>query len=108
LYKIKNKNLESNTCENYLKIFSVFMASDNNDFIFNVSILIGEGRNKQIRTISLTVTQGKFLYRLPFPTAAPMSVRDILKKAGIDESHCAEVLDIVEVLKEYKVIDVEK
>jgi len=86
---------------------ATFTVSGSNDFISSVSILIGEGRNKRVRTISLTVTQGKFLYHLPFPTAAPMSVRDILKKAGIDESHRAEVLDIIEVLKEYKVIHVE-
>ena len=87
---------------------ATFTVSGSNDFISSVSILIGKGRQRRIRTISLTMTQGKFLYHLPFPTAAFVSVNDILKKAGIDESHCAEVLDIVEILKEHKVIEVDK
>ena len=87
---------------------ATFAISGSNDFISSVSILVGEGRQKRIWTISLTVIQGKFLYHLPFPTAAPMSVSDVLNKAGIDESHRTEVLDIVDILKEYKVIEVEK
>lgn len=85
-----------------------FKVSGSNDFISSVSILVGEGRNERIWTISFIVTQGKFLYHLPFPTAVYMSVSDILKKAGIEESHRVEVLDIVDVLKAYKVIEVEK
>jgi hypothetical protein len=53
------------------------------------------------------VTQGKFLYHLPIPTTAFMNVSDILNKAGIDESHQIEVLDIIDVLPEYEVIEVE-
>jgi len=85
---------------------ATFTVTGSNDFISSMSILVGEGRQKRVRTISLTVTQGKFLYHLPFPTATFMSVKNILKKTGIDESHRAEVLDIIEVLKEYKVIEV--
>ena len=49
--------------------------------------------------------QGKFLYHLPFPKAQPMSVAEIMQKAGVDESLAPEVLDLVQLLERYDVIE---
>ena len=52
--------------------------------------------------------QGKFLYHLPFPSAKPLSVYEIMQKADVDDSYLPEILDIVELLEEYQVIEVQQ
>jgi len=84
---------------------ATFTTSVDNTYISSVSFFIGEGRKRKVRKISLTVIQGRFLYYLPFPTEQPKSIHDILKRAGIDETHSAEIFDIVDVLKENNVIE---
>ena len=49
------------------------------------------GREREERKIKLTTPQGKFLYHLPFPKAVPLSVADIMQKAGIDETLAPEI-----------------
>lgn len=71
----------------------------------SVVIWIGEGRERKERRISLTIPQGTFLYHLPFPTAKFMTISDIMQKAGVDESHSPEILDMLELLESYGVID---
>ena len=87
---------------------ATFTTSPDNTYISSVSFFIGEGRNRKIRKISLTIIQGKFLYHLPFPTADFMSIHNILKKAEVDESHKSEILDIIDVLNDNKVIEIER
>jgi ribosomal protein S25 len=82
-----------------------FSAARNDDYITNVAIWTGEGREREERKIKLTMPQGKFLYHLPFPKAQPMSVAEIMQKAGVDESLAPEVLDLVQLLERYDVIE---
>lgn len=82
-----------------------FSAARNDDYITSVAIWTGEGREREERKIKLTMPQGKFLYHLPFPKAQPMSVADIMQKAGVDESLAPEVLDLVQLLERYDVIE---
>ncbi len=84
---------------------AVFTVARSGDYLSSVTIFIGEGRKKKERKISLTRAQGKFLYHLPFPTAQPLTVKEIMEKAGLSNRNAAEILDISEVLKKYKVIE---
>ena len=82
-----------------------FTAARNDDYITSVAIWTGEGREREERKIKLTMPQGKFLYHLPFPKAQPMSVAEIMQKAGVDDSLAPEVLDLVQLLEKYEVIE---
>ena len=82
-----------------------FAVARSDDYITSVTIWSGNGRERQERKLKLTTLQGKFLYHLPFPKAAALSVSDIMHKAGIEESQAAEILDLVEWLEKYQVIE---
>ena len=82
-----------------------FAAARNDDTIASVTIWSGEGRNRHERKIKLTSPQGKFLYHLPFPKTSPLSVAEIMQKADIDESLAAEILDLVQLLDKYNLIE---
>jgi hypothetical protein len=82
-----------------------FTTSRSNDYISNVVIWAGEGRNRTERKINLSMPQGRFLFHLPFPTADFLTVKDIMKKAGIDDANTPEIVDIVNVLIEFGVIE---
>ncbi len=73
--------------------------------ISSVTIWSGEGRDRQERRISLTGPQGSFLYHLPFPGAEPMSVSDIMTKAGLSADLTPEIIDIVGVLDRYGILE---
>ena len=82
-----------------------FSAARNDDYITRVTIWTGAGREREERKIKLTMPQGKFLFHLPFPKAQPMSVAEIMQKAGVDESLAPEVLDLVQLLEKYDVVE---
>ena len=82
-----------------------FTTSRSNDYISNVVIWAGEGRNRTERKINLSMPQGKFLFHLPFPTADFSEVKDIITKAGIDDANTPEIIDIVVVMIEFGVIE---
>ncbi len=82
-----------------------FSTSRDGQYISHVALWIGKGRDRKERRINLSIPQGKFLFHLPFPSAEPMGVEDIMIKAGVEDTHRSEVLDIVNVLVEYGVID---
>ncbi|MBN1198635.1 MAG: hypothetical protein JXA23_04715 [Bacteroidales bacterium] len=84
-----------------------FTTSRNNQYISNVVIWIGQGRERNERRINLTIPQGQFLFHLPFPSAAFLSVREIIEKAGVDPSNLSEILDIVDALIEFNIIETE-
>jgi len=84
-----------------------FTVARNNQYISNVFIWIGEGRDRKERKINLSIPQGRFLYHLPFPSAEFQNVSEIMEKAGIENGHVSEILDIVNVLMEYHVIESE-
>ncbi len=85
-----------------------FTTARDNESISNVVIWIGEGRERKERRINLTMPQGKFLYHLPFPNAEPLSITEIMKNAGVEKTHFSEILDIVELLERYDVVEVKK
>jgi hypothetical protein len=82
-----------------------FTTARNNQYISNVVIWLGQGRARQERKINLTIPQGKFLFYLPFPSAGFESIHEIMEKAGVSNSNASEIFDIVDVLKEFNVIE---
>lgn len=84
-----------------------FTTSRDNQYISNVAIWIGQGRERTERRINLSIPQGKFLFHLPFPSADFLSIGEIMIKADVDPSNLSEILDIVEALIEFKVIEQE-
>lgn len=82
-----------------------FSVARNEDYITSVTIWTGKGRAMEERKIKLTTPQGRFLYHLPFPKAEPLSIDEIMQKAGIDESLAPEILDMVQLLEKYDVIE---
>lgn len=86
---------------------AMFSTAGQNSYISNVTVFVGQGRMRRERKITLTVTQGKFLYHLPFPTASYVAVQEIMKIAGLDQVWAPEILDIVKLLEELNVIESE-
>ena len=82
-----------------------FSLARGGEYISNVSLWTGEGRDRKERKISLTRSQGLFLYHMPFPNAEFLSMADIMGKAGIDDVFSPEIMDIVEVLEKNDVIE---
>ncbi|MFC2102745.1 hypothetical protein ACFLS7_07095 [Bacteroidota bacterium] len=83
-----------------------FTTARNNQYISNVVIWIGQGRERTERRINLTNPQGQFLFHLPFPSAGFLSIQEIMNKAEVDSSNQSEILDIVDTLIEYGIIEV--
>jgi predicted transcriptional regulator len=82
-----------------------FSVSRDGQYISNVSIWIGKGRERTERKINLSMPQGKFLFYLPFPSAQPETVADIMDKAGVEHTHLSEIIDIINALAEFNVIE---
>lgn len=82
-----------------------FSIARSGDYFSTVSIWIGEDREGKERKINLTVSQGQFLYYLPFPDGKPLTISEILIKGNIDEIHKPEILDLINELYDLKVID---
>ena len=83
-----------------------FSLARGGEVISHVSLWTGNGRDRKERRISLTRPQGLFLYHLPFPNTQALTIADIIRKAGVDEEVIPEILDIVNVLVKYDVIEV--
>jgi hypothetical protein len=82
-----------------------FGVGRDNVSISHVLVWTGEGRSKRERRISLTRDQGRFLFHLPFPTAAPAGMEAIMKKAGVEGAAAGEILDLLEWLETQGVIE---
>ena len=82
-----------------------FTTSRSNDYISSVTIWMGEGRNRMERKINLSIPQGRFLFHLPFPNADYLSIKEIIRKAQTDNTNIPEIVDIVNVLIEFGVIE---
>jgi len=82
-----------------------FSLARGGDYISHVSLWTGEGRDRKERKISLTTPQGTFLFHLPFPQADYLSLAEIMHKANVEESYTPEILDIVELLIKYEIIE---
>lgn len=85
--------------------FANFTRAKNNLFFSGVVVLVGEGRSRMEKRINLTNAQGMFLYNLPFPDGQYQSISDIMHKANVDIENLPEIMDIVNLLIEYQVID---
>ncbi len=81
------------------------LARSGNEFS-SVTIWEGEGRERQEHKISLTSPQGKFLFHLPFPKSRPLSIAEILEKAGVGDQNAPEVQNIIDELIRKNVIEV--
>jgi predicted transcriptional regulator len=84
---------------------AIFKASARGDFISVIHYFSGSGRDRSERRLNLTKNQGKFLFHLPFPTEPRAAVRDLIHKAGIEESYTAEILDMVDLLVRLSIIE---
>ena len=82
-----------------------FTTSRDNQYISNIAIWTGQGRERTERKINLSIPQGRFLFHLPFPSAGFLSITEIMKKAEVDSSNTSEILDIVDALIELGVIE---
>lgn len=84
---------------------AMFKTSGKNDIITSVNFFVGKGRSRDEKRISLTTDQGRFLFHLPFPTEGPATIESIIEKSGVDRSSIPELLDIVDVLMEFGVVE---
>jgi len=82
-----------------------FSAARSDDSIASVTIWSGEGRERAERRMKLTAPQGRFLFHLPFPKAEPLTVAEIMRKAGIAADLAPEIIDLVQLLERYGVIE---
>ena len=82
-----------------------FTTSRSNDYISSVTIWKGEGRNRTERKLNLSIPQGRFLFHLPFPNADYLSIKEIMGEAQTDSTNLPEIIDIVNVLIEFGVIE---
>jgi len=82
-----------------------FKVARNDDYITSVTIWTGSGREREERKIKLTTLQGRFLFHLPFPKAEPLTIDGIMQKAGIDQNLAPEIIDLVQLLEKYTVIE---
>jgi predicted transcriptional regulator len=82
-----------------------FTTSRDNQYISNITIWTGQGRNRTERKINLSIPQGRFLFFLPFPSADPQQINEIMRKAEVDPANTSEILDIVDALIGFGVIE---
>jgi len=82
-----------------------FSTARGGERIASVSLWTGSGRDRRERRINLTAPQGRFLYHLPFPTAAFMTVREIMGRAGIAPEHRGEIGELVDLLAEHGLVE---
>ncbi|NQT00756.1 MAG: hypothetical protein HQ580_01895 [Planctomycetes bacterium] len=82
-----------------------FALSKNGKTISHVVVWSGDGRDRKEHRISLTRSQGMFLYNLPFPNAEFLSIAEVMDKANVEADLAPEILDIVELLLKYDVIE---
>ena len=82
-----------------------FSLARNGQFFSSVTIWVGKGRERSEKKISLTTTQGIFLFNLPFPDGEFLSLDEIRIKAGIEKEQMPEIIDLVEELIQCKVIE---
>lgn len=82
-----------------------FSVARNGGYFSTVSIWSGNGREGKEHKINLTISQGQFLYYLPFPDAEPLTVDEIINKADVNIINKPEILDIIEVLFDQNIIE---
>jgi len=84
---------------------SNFTIARSGDYFSAITIWEGEGREQKERKISLTTPQGMFLFHLPFPQSKPLTIAEVMAKAGVVADYSNEIQNIVEELAEMGVIE---
>ena len=82
-----------------------FVLSRDGKAISHVVIWSGSERDSKEHRINLTKSQGLFLYNVPFPNAEFLSIAEVMDKADVEADTAPEILDIVELLAKYDVIE---
>ena len=82
-----------------------FSVARNGESFSAITIWDTQKRNSKEHKINLTISQGKFLYFLPFPDAEPLTIDELMNKASIEKSYKTEILDIIEVLHKSKLVE---
>lgn len=83
-----------------------YSLSRTGDCFSTVTVWEGEGREREEHKISLTTPQGKFLFHLPFPQARPLTIADVMDKAGVSPEYSTEIQDLIDELIRRGVIEV--
>lgn len=83
-----------------------FAISRSGDSFSSITVWEGDGRERKVKNISLTTPQGKFLFHLPFPQARPLSIAEVMEKAGVELDYSTEIQDIVDELVRLGVIEI--
>ncbi|MBN2246122.1 MAG: helix-turn-helix transcriptional regulator [Candidatus Aminicenantes bacterium] len=84
----------------------VLFKEGRDERISAVFIFQGDGRARTERRLSLTDCQGRFLFHLPFPTETPLEICEICKKAGVGDRCLSEIIDLVEMLEKFGVVEI--
>jgi predicted transcriptional regulator len=82
-----------------------FVLSRDGKTISHVVVWSGIERDRKEHRINLTRSQGIFLYNLPFPNVEFLSIAEVMDKADLGRDLAPEILDIVELLSKYGVIE---
>ena len=82
-----------------------FVLSRDGKTLSQVVVWSGSERDRKEHRISLTKSQGMFLYNLPFPNAEFLSIAEVMEKAAIGTDLAPEILDIVDLLAKHGVIE---
>ena len=83
-----------------------FTVSRSGDSFSSITVWEGDGRDRKVKNISLTTPQGNFLFHLPFPQARPLTIADIMEKAGVEPDYSTEIQDIVDELVRLGVMEI--
>lgn len=86
---------------------AVFSTAGSGQKIASVSVFTGGGRKRKEKKISVTGAQGQFLYHVPFPTEKMRTVEKIAAEAQVDKAFLPEIIDIVDLLLEFGVLETE-
>lgn len=108
LEKNTDSSLESLKIREKKNTGVLFSIARNGQYFSNVTIWIGTGRERKEKKINLTISQGKFLFNLPFPDGEFMTPDEIRIKSGLEIEQMPEILNLVEELINYKVIEIQK
>ncbi len=98
----KYLNLEIRERKNNRAVFTISAGSD---MISSITLITGEGRKKKERKINITDRQGRFLFYLPFPNSKHEKIQSIYEKSRLDRKYLPEIIDIIDVLIGFKVIE---
>lgn len=85
---------------------ALFTPSAKGQKISSVTFFQGKGRERTQRKIGLTERQGRFLFYLPFPTDHAQTTQAIMEKAGLADNSLPEIVDVLNLLKKYGVIEI--